>query len=140
MVVYAIVFVYVRGVGFVDEKDISAIKNIFFIAASIPIIFTLFCSKNKDWLISKLSQNSNAPYLKMMSDEDRNYLSRFGGYFMSHIIMWMLNEAGAVIAFILSFISGNFTYYLIFASAATFINLFLFKPDYKNFISRNRFV
>ena len=140
MFVYALVFTYVRGVGFIDEKDIGAIKNIFLITACIPFVFTLICSKNKDWLVSKLGNNSKAPYLKMMKEEDQKYLSRFGAYFISHIIIWVINESGAIIAFVLSFISGNFTYYLVFASIAILLNLFLFKPDYKNFISRNRFV
>ncbi len=140
MFVYSLFFISVRGVSFVDEKDIGNLKNILLFIASTPFVFTLISSQKKDWLVSKLGSNAKAPYLKTMSEEEQNYLSRFGAYFISHVIVWALNEGGAIIGFILSFITGNFTYYIAFASVAIFMNLFLFKPDYKNFMRRNKFV
>lgn len=79
-----------------------------------------------------------APYAKHMNPEDKKTLSFYSGYFVVHLIMWALNEAGAIFGFLLSFLSGNIKYYLITASIALFINNILLKPNYFKFIKGKR--
>jgi len=135
ILIYALVIFQIKGVSLTDVKDIQAIKNILFPAAFIPFLFTFICSLNKRWLITKLVRKNPAPFLKNMEESDQKYLKSFGGYFIFHILMWVINEMSAILGFMLSFLSGNFTYYIVCGVFALLSNLILFKPDYKKFVS-----
>ena len=135
--IYAFVIFQIKGIHFEDLKNIDAMKTVLFPAAFVPFIFTFFCSLKKNWLIKKLIRGNTAPYLKNMETSDQEYLKSFGAYFIFHILMWVINEMSAILGFMLSFISGNVTYYIICGSFALASNFILFKPNYQKYNSQN---
>ena len=137
MIMYAIVLVAIGKTAMVDVKDITSLKEIIYPVAFIPFIFTIIFSRKLNTII-KISKIDKAPYAKHMNPEDKKTLSFYSGYFVVHLIMWALNEAGAIFGFLLSFLSGNIKYYLITASIALFINNILLKPNYFKFIKGKR--
>ena len=137
MIMYAIVLFVIGKTAMVDVKDITSLKEIIYPVAFIPFVFTIIFSRKLNTIIKK-SNMDKAPFAKHMNPEDKKTLSFYSGYFVVHLVMWALNEAGAIFGFLLSFLSGNIKYYLITASIALFINNFLLKPIYFKFIKGKR--
>lgn len=133
MVIYGILLYSTGKTGFVDLKDIEKMKSILFPISFIPFIFSILFSRKLKSIIRKTNMDT-APFAKHMEVEDKKTLSYYSSYFIVHIILWALNEAGAILGFVLSFVSSNIQYYLVTASLALFINIFLLKPNYLKFI------
>ena len=133
MIMYVILLVALGKTAMVDAKDISSLKDIIFPISFVPFVFTIIFSRKINVLVKK-SNMDKAPFAKHMKPEDKKTLRYYSGYFVVHLIMWVLNEAGAVFGFLLSFLSGNIKYYLITAGIALFINNILLKPNYLKFI------
>ena len=136
LLVYAFVIYQTHGFSLIDLRESGSLKKTLLPFSYIPFLFTFFTFSKKNWILNKFfvkKKVSNAPYLKAMSEYDREYLAQFSPYMVFHILMWALNEMGAVIAFVVTFTSGNFTYYIINGSLALLFNLLLFKPNYKAF-------
>jgi len=137
MVMYAILLVALGKTSLVDVKDINSLKEIIYPVAFIPFIFTIIFSRKLNTIIKKTDMDK-APYAKHMDPKDKKTLSYYSGYFVVHLVMWALNEAGAILGFLLTFLSGNIKYYLITAVIALFINTVLLKPNYLKFIKGKR--
>jgi hypothetical protein len=133
MVMYIILLVALGKTSMMDVKDITSLKEIIYPVSFLPFIFTLIFSRKINTLIKKTNMEK-APFAKHMLPEDKRTLSYFPAYFIVHVVMWALNEAGAILGFLLSFLSGNIQYYLITAGIALFINNLLLKPNYLKFI------
>jgi hypothetical protein len=142
LLVYAFVIFKVLGISFVDVKQVDTMKSTILPFSYLPFVFTFLVFTKKEWVLRKffLKGNRNlpykskvAPYLKGMTEEDQQYLSEFSPYFIFHILMLAINDSGAILGFVLTFSSGNFSYYLLNGSIALAFNILLFKPNYKKF-------
>ncbi len=142
LAVYAFILIYIKGFNFVDTSNIDSLKKVMIPMTIVIFVFTLFVSKNKNWLIEKMTskKSESAPFLKAMDESDRKYLKNFGSYFVFHIILWAINESGALLGFLLSFVSGNFIYYIATSTTALIFNFVLYKPDYKQFMEGKNIV
>ena len=137
LLVYALLIFQVKGIFFEDQTNIDHLKKILYPLSIFPLVFTLLIYKNKNWVIGKITRKNKkniAPYLTSMSRDDQEYLKVFGAYTIFHIVVWILNECAAILAFILTFSSGNFSYYLVVSVVALTLNLFFFNPNYKKFM------
>lgn len=133
MLVYLVLLIYLGKTALVDTRDISNMKNIIFPMSFIPFVFTFIFSRKMGSLVRK-SNMDKAPYARGLNKDDASILSYYGSYFIIHIIMWALNEAGAIFGFVLTMMSGNIQYYAITATIAIIINLVFLRPDYIEFI------
>ena len=136
LLAYVFVIFKVLGISFVDVKEIDSIKNTLLPFSYLPFLFTFLVYTKKDWVLKKFfikKNGSNAPFLRSMKESDQEYLAEFGSYFAFHILMLAINESGAVLGFIISFTSGNASYYFLNGSIALAFNLLLFRPNYKLF-------
>lgn len=133
MLMYGILLVTLDKTALTDVKDITSMKNILYPLSFLPFVFTVLFSKKLNSVIKK-SNMETAPFAKHMKPEDKKVLSYYSGYFIVHLVMWALNEAGAILGLLLTFVSGNIQYYGVTALIALFINIFLLKPNYLKFI------
>jgi len=131
--IYGILLYSMGKTGFQDLKNIEAMKEVLYPLSFIPFIFSIIFFKKLNTIIRKTNMDT-APFAKHMNANDKRTLSYYSSYFIIHVILWALNEAGAIIGFLMTFVSGNFKYYLLSGSIAFFINLVLLKPNYLKFI------
>ena len=137
MIMYGIILVVIKKTAMIDVKDITSMKEILYPLSFVPFVFTIIFSRKINTIVKKTNMEK-APFAKHMEPEDKKTLVYYSSYFVIHVIMWALNEAGAIFGFLLSFLSGNIKYYLITASIAIFINTVLLKPNYLKFIKGKR--
>lgn len=137
LIVYGVVLAYTGITTMTDTKDVGNLKSILMPISYVPFLLTFIFYKKKDSIIRKGDMN-RAPYAHGMNEEDKKTLSYYGSYFVVHIIFWALNEAGAIMGFVLAFTAGNISYYLYPAAIALFLNLVVMKPNYFQFIQGKR--
>lgn len=139
LIVYVFVIYTTHGFSTVDNREVGNLKSILMPLSYVPFIFTFLFYKKKDALIRNNNNMTNVPYARGFNEEDQKVLSYYGSYFVIHIIFWAINEAGAILGFVLAFTSGNILYYAYPAAIALFLNLVVMKPNYFVFIQGKRF-
>ena len=137
LIVYGGVLFYMGKTSMTDLKDVGNLKNILMPLSYLPFIVTFIFYKKKDAII-RSGNMDRSPYAQGLNDQDKQTLRYYGSYFVVHIIMWAINESGAILGFVLSFTTGNLSYYLYPAIIALFLNLVVMKPNYYHFIQGKR--
>ena len=141
MLIYGVVLYYIKqnsAMNMTQSEVFANMKAVLMPLSYAPFIFTFIFHKKIRAIVRKANVDK-APYLKNVAEDDRKALSYFGSYFVVHIILWAVNEAGAILGFILSMTSGDFTYYIYPACIAIFLNLVVMRPRYFDFIKGQRF-
>lgn len=138
LLMYAFVLNKKYGLSTEDIRDVDALQS-----KLVPLTYVIFTLTTifyikKDALIRKNPNMEKAPYAKDLSEDDQKTLSYYGSYFVVHIILWGLNEVGAILGFLLADISGNILYYAYPTAVALFLNLAVMRPKYFEYIQGKR--
>lgn len=133
LLVYGGVLFYMGKTSMIDINGAGNLKTILIPMSYLPFLVTFIFYKKKDAII-RSGNMDRSPYAQGLNDQDKNTLKYYGSYFVVHVIMWAINESGAILGFVLTFVTGNFSYYLYPAIIALFLNLVVMKPNYYHFI------
>jgi hypothetical protein len=137
MFVYLGLLIYLGKTQWVDGRDLGSLKAVLYPMTFIPFLFTFIFHKKLSAIVRQTNMDK-APFAKNLDEQDKKMLSFFSSYMIIHIILWAANEAGVLLGFVLTVVSGNLSYYIIPMVIASFFNLVLMRPNYLQFIKGKR--